>query len=123
MTATPIETSSANANEEKLTTISKDAELVTLINVFVVEPENQQRVVDLLMEATEEVMCKLPGFICANIHKSLDGTRVTNYAQWRSVEDFRGIFQNQEALSHMPAIGKIAKSDPTLYQVCYTKNL
>ena len=111
------------ANDEKLTTISKDANLVTLINVFVVEPENQQRLVDLLVEATEDVMCKLPGFICANIHKSLDGKRVTNYAQWKSIEDFRGIFKTPEALKHMPEIGKIAKSDPTLYEVCYTKNL
>ncbi len=109
-------------NDEKLTKISKDANLVTLINVFSVEPENQQLLVDLLVEATEEVMHKLPGFISANIHKSLDGKWVTNYAQWRSVEDFRGIFQNPDALSHMPAIGKIAKSEPVLYQVAYTKN-
>jgi len=111
------------AHEEKLTQISKDAPIVTLVNIFAVEPENQQLLVDLLVEATEDVMCKLPGFISANIHKSLDGTRVTNYAQWRSVEDFRGIFQNPEALSHMPAIGKIAKSEPVLYEVCYTKNI
>ncbi len=110
------------ANEEKQTKISKDAELVTLVNVFEVEPENQQLLVDLLVEATEDVMCKLPGFISANIHKSLDGKWVTNYAQWRSVEDFRGIFQNPDALSHMPAIGKIAKSSPVLYEVAYTKN-
>lgn len=122
MTMIPVETSLANASEEKLTTISKTADVVTLINIFVVEPENQQLLVDLLVEATEDVMCKLPGFISANIHKSLDGTKVTNYAQWRSVEDFRGIFKNPEALAHMPAIGKIAKSDPTLYQVCYTMN-
>lgn len=109
-------------NDEKLTKISKDANLVTLINVFSVEPENQQLLVDLLVEATEEVMHKLPGFISANIHKSLDGKWVTNYAQWRSVEDFRGIFQNPDALSHMPAIGKITKSEPVLYQVAYTKN-
>ncbi|PPS43599.1 antibiotic biosynthesis monooxygenase [Chroococcidiopsis sp. TS-821] len=104
-----------------MTTISQDADLVTLINVFIVEPENQQLLVDLLVKATEEVMCKLPGFISANIHKSLDGKRVTNYAQWRSVEDFRGIFNNPEAVSHMPAIGKIAQSDPTLYEICYIK--
>ncbi len=110
------------ANEEKLTKISKDANLVTLVNVFAVEPENQQLLVDLLVEATEDVMCKLPGFISANIHKSLDGKWVTNYAQWRSVEDFKAIFKNPEALSHMPAIGKIAKSEPVLYQVAYTKN-
>lgn len=109
-------------DNEKLTSISKNAELVTLINVFAVEPENQQLLVDLLVEATEDVMYKLPGFISANIHKSLDGKWVTNYAQWRSVEDFKAIFKNSDALSHMPAIGKIAKSEPVLYQVCYTKN-
>lgn len=123
MTASPTETNVANIGEEKLTTISKTADVVTLINVFLVEPENQQLLVDLLIEATEDVMCKLPGFVSANIHKSLDGTHVTNYAQWRSIEDFRAIFKNPEALAHMPAIGKIAKSDPTLYEVCYTANL
>lgn len=122
MTMVPIETSLANGSEEKLTTISKTADVVTLINVFVVEPENQQLLVDLLVEATEDTMCKLSGFVSANIHKSLDGTKVINYAQWRSVEDFRAIFKSPEALAHMPAIGKIAKSDPTLYQVCYTMN-
>ncbi|MBV8886743.1 MAG: antibiotic biosynthesis monooxygenase [Chroococcidiopsidaceae cyanobacterium CP_BM_RX_35] len=110
------------ANDEKVTTISKEADIVTLINVFEVEPENQQLLVDLLIEATEETMHKLPGFISANIHKSRDGKWVTNYAQWRSVEDFQAIFKNAQALSHMPAIGKIAKSEPVLYEVCYTKN-
>lgn len=122
MTQTPIETSVVNVTNDKLTQISKDAELVTLINVFAVEPENQQLLVDLLVEATEDVMSKLPGFISANIHKSLDGKWVTNYAQWKSVEDFRAIFKNPDALSHMPRIGKIAKSEPVLYEVCYTYN-
>ena len=123
MTTTPTETSVTNSTDEKLTSISKTADVVTLINVFLVEPENQQLLVDLLVEATEDVMCKLPGFISANIHKSLDGTHVTNYAQWRSVEDFRAIFGNPDARKHMPAIGEIAKSDPTLYEVCYTVNI
>jgi hypothetical protein len=26
----------------------------------------------------------MPEFVSANIHKSVDGTRVANYAQWRS---------------------------------------
>lgn len=112
----------AIANNEKVTTISQEADIVTLINVFEVEPENQQLLVDLLVKATEDTMHKLPGFISANIHKSKDGKWVTNYAQWKSVEDFKAIFQNPEALSHMPAIGKIAKSSPVLYEVCYTKN-
>ena len=71
-----------------MTTIAKGREVVTLINVFTVEPDTQQQMVDLLVEATETVINRLPGFVSANIHKSLDGTRVANYAQWRSREAF-----------------------------------
>jgi antibiotic biosynthesis monooxygenase (ABM) superfamily enzyme len=107
-------------SSEQKTTISIDADLVTLVNVFKVKPENQQQLVDMLIVATEEVMGKLPGFISANIHKSLDGEWVTNYAQWKSVENFHGIFKNPDALEHMPKIGAIAESSPVLYEVCYT---
>ena len=34
-------------------TISKDNDVITLINVFTVQPEHQQRLVDVLVEATE----------------------------------------------------------------------
>lgn len=109
------------ASDRIVTTIAQDQELITLINIFKVAPENQQRLVDLLIDATEEVMCKLPGFISANVHKSLDGTRVTNYAQWRSIEDFKAIFRTPEATAHMPAITEIAESEPVLYEVSYMK--
>ncbi len=108
-------------SDRVVTTIAQDQELVTLINIFKVAPENQQRLVELLIEATEEVMYKLPGFISANIHKSLDGTRVTNYAQWRSIDDFKAIFRTPEATAHMPAITQIAESEPVLYEVSYMK--
>jgi hypothetical protein len=71
-----------------MVTIAKDSEVVTLINVFTVAPEDQQRLVDVLVDATQAVMRKRPGFVSANIHRSLDGTRVANYAQWRTPEAF-----------------------------------
>jgi antibiotic biosynthesis monooxygenase (ABM) superfamily enzyme len=56
------------------TTISTDQDIATLINVFTVGLDNQQQLVDLLDEATTQVIRHLPGFISANIHASLDGT-------------------------------------------------
>jgi hypothetical protein len=35
-----------------MTTISPENEVVTLIDVFTVEPEHQQHLIDLLIEAT-----------------------------------------------------------------------
>lgn len=98
-------------------TISKDASSVTLINVFTVAPENQQKLVDLLVEATDKTMKNVPRFISANIHKSLDGSRVTNYAQWRSAKDFEAMMKNPEALAHMKPISEIAKADHHLCEV------
>jgi antibiotic biosynthesis monooxygenase (ABM) superfamily enzyme len=51
-----------------MTAIDKNNKLVTLINIFTVEPAKQQQLVDLLIQATETSMRHLPGFISANIH-------------------------------------------------------
>jgi heme-degrading monooxygenase HmoA len=93
--------------------------LVTLINVFTVAPEKQQQLVDTLVEATEAVMNKLPGFISANIHRSLDGTRVVNYAQWRSRDDFERMLKNPDAIPHMREAASLAAFEPHLYEVVY----
>ncbi|MBV8927794.1 MAG: antibiotic biosynthesis monooxygenase [Mycobacteriaceae bacterium] len=69
--------------------IGADSPVVTLINVFTVDPANQQRLVELWQPATDEVMRHLPGFVSANVHRSLDGTKVVNYAQWESQDAFR----------------------------------
>jgi heme-degrading monooxygenase HmoA len=104
-----------------MTRISRDQDVATLINVFTVAPEDQQRLVDLLVEATEKVMSKQPGYVSANIHKSLDGTRVTNYAQWRSREDFEEIFRNSDVTVHMREAEKLAIAyEPHLYEVAFT---
>jgi heme-degrading monooxygenase HmoA len=62
-------------------------------------------------------MKNLPGFVSATIHKSADGVRVVNYAQWHSREDFEAIFNNPEATAHMKPIMEIAKFDAHLYEV------
>jgi quinol monooxygenase YgiN len=103
-----------------MVTIAKDNDVVTLINVFTVAPEDQQRLVDVLADATRTVMRNQPGFVSANIHRSLDGTRVTNYAQWRSTEAFETMLQNQEAAEHMGEAARIAQRfEPHLYEVSF----
>ncbi len=102
------------------TTISTDRNLVTLVNVFEVEPADQQRLIGLLVRATEAVMRTLPGYISANIHRSFDGTRVVNYAQWQSREAFEQMLENVAARSHMDAARQIATVGPRLFEVVYS---
>jgi heme-degrading monooxygenase HmoA len=79
-----------------------------------------QQLLDLLVEATQSVMNKLPGFVSANLRKSFDGTRVVNYAQWRSVEAFEAMLTDSEVIVHMKEVEEIAeKIEPRLYEVSF----
>ncbi|MDK2768106.1 MAG: antibiotic biosynthesis monooxygenase [Sphingomonas sp.] len=99
------------------TTIEPGLAPITLVNVFTVKPKHQDKLVAALIEATETTIRSLDGFVSANIHKSLDGKRVVNYAQWRSKEDFDAMMRTPKALLHMAPILLYAKPSPHLYEV------
>lgn len=100
--------------------ISKDSKVVTLINVFTVRPEDQDRLAELLAKVTEETMCHMPGFISASFHKSADGVRVVNYAQWASREAWEAIFTDPEAKKHIEETMALGAPDYHLYEVSST---
>src|SRR5258708_22720802 len=74
-----------------MTRISAQSGVITLINVFTVEPVNQRRLIELLTEATEVSVRRAQGFVSASLHRSTDGTKVTMYAQWRSIDDYQAM--------------------------------
>ena len=100
-----------------IATISPSSKLVILINVFTVEPANQQQLLDLLARATETSVRQAPGFISASLLRSLDGTKVTMYAQWRSVADYQAMRENPTALPYLQQALAIAKFYPGMYEV------
>lgn len=106
--------------KKSMTRITTDKNLVTHINVFTVSPENQQQLVDLLVEATQSTIRKFPGYISNTYHKSLDGTKVTTYAQWRSQADFEAMLQSPETASQFQALSQLVTSfEPHLYEVVF----
>jgi quinol monooxygenase YgiN len=100
-------------------TIRAGAEIFTLINVFSVAPDQQQELANVLIEATEQTIRHLPGFISANIHTSLDGRHVVNYAQWRSRDAFEAMLRHPDARPHMTRAAALASFDPILCQVAH----
>jgi len=104
-----------------MATIAINQDVVTLVNVFSVDPDRQQPVIDVLVEATRAVMIGLPGFVSANIHRSLDGVKVVNYTQWRTTRDFEAMLRNAAAQKHMRSAEQLAISiEPHLYTVVFT---
>jgi quinol monooxygenase YgiN len=100
-----------------MATIENDAKLVTFINVFTVEPANQQRLVELLAHATETSVRLAPGFVSSAPHRSVDGTKVTMYAQWRTIEDYEAMRKDPTPLPYLQEALTIAKFEPCIYEV------
>ena len=98
-------------------TITKQNNYLTLINIFTVEPSNQQQLVELLIKASQDSVIKIPGFISAALHKSIDGTKVAMYAQWRSIEDYQKMRNNPQASPYLQQALTIAKFEPGMYEV------
>jgi quinol monooxygenase YgiN len=96
--------------------ISRENNYLTLINLFTVDPANQQELVDLLIKATESVK-EIAGFVSASLHRSLAGKRVAMYAQWKSIEDYNRMRANPTASPFLEQALKIASFEPGMYEV------
>ena len=100
-----------------MTTISKDAHLITLIKVFTVDPSNQSHLVALLTNVTDTFVRRAHGFISSSLHRSRDGTKVTMYAQWRSLDDYETMRRDPGPVPYLQEALTIAKFEPGIYDV------
>src|ERR1700738_4696939 len=94
--------------------------MISLINVFTVDPANQHRLLDLLARATDEFVSRAPGFGSSTLHRSIDGTKVTMYAQWRSAEDYQAMRQGSGSLPFLQEALTIARFEPGMYEIVRT---
>ncbi len=101
-------------------TIDEAADVFTLINTFHTSRERQDAIIQSLREFTESVARKLPGFVAASVHASIDGARVVNYVQWKSRADLDTLLASPAAKDHMAQVGALAdRVDPVAYRVAY----
>lgn len=97
--------------------ISKESSLVTLINVFETTPEQQQALIDQWVRFTDVVRNE-PGYVGTALHKSTDGTRMINYAHWRSQADFDA-FLKKHGADFAQFSQNASRIDPHTYDVVY----
>ena len=103
-------------------TITTDPTTITQINIFTTTPENQQALIDILTEAAR-FASTTPGWRSASLHRSLEGTRVVNYAQADSPEAMKAVFERLQAAGFMQRTSAIATAHPGLYTVAFTLDL
>ncbi|MEE9388514.1 MAG: antibiotic biosynthesis monooxygenase [Paracoccaceae bacterium] len=99
-------------------TISKDAQAQTVITTFEVTPATCQHLLDELTSACGHVISKRPGFIGSALHVNDARTRVANYSQWHSREDFQAMLRSDEMITRNQRINEISKGyAPVMYDV------
>src|SRR5262245_40264792 len=93
---------------------------IVMINVFTIEAQHQERLVDLLAEVTERHTSRRAGFLGSEFHVSLDGTRFVNCARWASRDAHEAIFDDPEMVAELEQMKekmRFASADPHLYVV------
>lgn len=91
---------------------------VTQINVFTVEPDRQQPLIDHLTRAAQ-VASEVPGWMSASLHRSLDGTRVVNYAQSEDLDAAQRVIQHLKAQGMLEGNKAFGQANPGLYEVSF----
>lgn len=84
-------------------TLTKDANVYTMIVYFEMEPAHQQEQINAIVEFVESVVKHQSGFLSATLHKSTDGARIVNDAQWESKAAWQAAFES-------PAVKAYSKS-------------
>ena len=103
-----------------MTIESENDSTVTFINVFTVTQANQQRLIDLLIRATDGFVNRAPGFISATLHRGIEGTKVTMYARWRTMEDYQSMREDPGPLPFLQEALTFATFEPGAYEIVRT---
>ncbi|RME18931.1 MAG: antibiotic biosynthesis monooxygenase, partial [Alphaproteobacteria bacterium] len=103
--------------------ISTEPGVQTVITTFEVTPGTCRDLLDELRRACDEFVSKQPGFIGAAMHVNDAETRIANYTQWKSREDFLRMLRSDEMRAYTRRFNELCKNfEPVLYEVVATSD-
>lgn len=101
--------------------IRRSAQIQTVITTFETSPGACEDLLDLLTAAYSDFISKQPGFVAAALHVNDARTRIANYSQWESREDFQAMLRTGEMRTRNRAIYELCRSfEPVMYEVAET---
>lgn len=98
--------------------ISSKDPVQTVITTFEVTPSSCQDLLDELHTACAQFVNKQPGFIGAAMHVNDAQTRIANYVQWETREDFQAMLRSDEMRAYLQKFNALCKDfEPVMYDV------
>ena len=101
------------------TTIEVTEQVTTLINVLTVEPESQEKLIELLRDNTDNVITTLDGWISTSFIAAKDQRHVVIYSQWRDFASIEAMRSNPDMVAYFPRIAALAAFDSFAGDVIY----
>jgi heme-degrading monooxygenase HmoA len=96
--------------------ITVDAAPVVLVNVFTLEPADEQAFLEA-WTTDAEFMKRQPGFIQTQLHRAIGPSPTyLNYAVWESTAQFAAAFTHPEFRAKLSAYPASAAAAPHLFQ-------
>ena len=98
--------------------LSKDVDYIIMINYFAVNPKDQQEFAELEVKEIDKYGDNMDSALAASFHRSLEGSRVFNYAHWQSQEALSASQQSEEFEAHIDRMSHLDFTpDPRVYEV------
>lgn len=98
--------------------LSKDVDYVTMINYFSVAPNDQQEFAEIEVKEIDKYGDKMNSALAASFYRSIEGSRVFNYAHWQSQEALEASQQTEEFKAHIDRMSHLDFApDPRIYEV------
>jgi quinol monooxygenase YgiN len=104
-------------------TIRTDGQVITLVNVFTVEPAKLPSLLDILRDGTETFFSKMPGFVSSSVLTARDGRKAINYSQWKSADDIAAFRKDPRFLPYIQQLLALAKAEAIECDVAYVKSV
>jgi len=117
--ATPLARGQAAPGRPLQAVIRTDARVVTLVNVFAVEPGNLPGLLEALRDGTETFFSKMPGFVSSSVLTARDGHHAVNYSQWRSAEHIAAFRQDPRFAPYIARLRTLAAAEGFECEVAY----
>lgn len=101
-----------------MVTINKTAQVQTVITTFETAPGACEDLIEALQAAYDQFIRNQPGFIAAGLHVNDAQTRIANYSQWESRDDFKAMLRTPEMRKRNLHFNELCKSfEPVMYEV------
>jgi quinol monooxygenase YgiN len=104
-------------------TIRADGQLITLVNVFTVEPTRLPSLLDHLRDGTETFFSKMPGFVSSSVLTAKNSRQAINYSQWKSADDIAAFRKDPRFAPYIQQLLALAKAEAIECDVAYVKSV